>query len=170
MIWIDIVILALVVGGGVLGWRMGVLHWLFMLVGTVGGVIIASRLYESMQGMVPGLESEGQREIAAFVLIFLIVLIGAVVALRVSKVAMGLLMIRWVDRAAGLAVGLAVGIICAAAAVSLAGVVSSDSINAAVQESEFAKALLEATTFIRVLLPENFDSLDSLFNGSGSTA
>lgn len=161
--WVDFVILALLVGGGFLGFRNGVISWLFTLVGLAVGVFLASRLYTTLDALVPIADSEGMRRLIAFAAILIAALAASWLLARILKTTMSMLMLGWADRAAGTAVGLLVGGLAAAAIIAAASVVPSESLQAAVRESRLAEQLLSATAFLRALTPSDFRSAGSLF-------
>lgn len=161
--WVDFVILALLVGGGFLGFRNGVISWALALVGLAVGVFLAGRFYQTLDALVPGVESEGMRQLIAFAAVLVISLLTSWLLARVVKTTMSMLMLGWADRAAGTAVGLLVGALAASAFVAAAGVVPSESLRDAVRESRLAEQLLGATSFLRALMPSDFRSVGALF-------
>ena len=161
--WVDFVILALLVGGGFLGFRNGVISWLFALAGLAVGVFLAGRLYKTLDALVPIADNEGMRQLIAFAAILIAALAVSWLLARALKTTMSMLMLGWADRAAGTAVGLLVGGLAAAAIIAAAGVVPSESLQAAVRESRLAEQLLRATAFLRELLPSDFRAVGSLF-------
>ncbi len=161
--WVDFVILALLVGGGFLGFRNGVISWLFTLAGLAVGVFLAGRFYKTLDALVPVAESEGARQLIAFAAILIIALVASWILARVLKTTMSMLMLGWADKAAGTAVGLLVGALAASAIIAAAGVVPSESLQDAVRESRLAEQLLSATGFLRALMPADFRSVGSLF-------
>ena len=116
---IDLLILVLVVGGGFLGWVNGVVKWLFTFLGFAAGVFVASRLYKTLDWAIPMVDSDGLRQFITFALIVVAVSLGAWMLGRTVKMTLSMLMLGWVDRGAGMAVGLLVGLL-GASAVALA--------------------------------------------------
>ncbi len=106
MNWLDAAIL--VVGGvlAVVGMRMGALHIAAIAVGSLAGLALASRL----QGKVAPLfenftDSENGPEIAALVVIFLVVMIGVFLAANLLKGVFNKVSLGWVDKVAGIGFG-----------------------------------------------------------------
>ena len=162
MNWVDILILVLVLGAGFLGWRNGVIRWAFTLVGGIVGVVLAGRTYKSVADVIPVGDSEAVRQVAAFALVFVVVLAGAWVLARLVKTALNVLLLGWIDSGAGLAVGLVVGGVAASAIMTVIGIVPSDSLQEAVDESTLAEPLMNSTGFVRAFLPEEFDAIKDL--------
>ena len=164
---IDLVILVLVVGGGFLGWVNGVVKWLFTFLGLIVGVVIASRLYKTLDWAVPMVDSDGMRQFVIFILIVAAASVGAWMLGRAVRTMLGILMLGWVDRGAGMVIGLLAGLIAGSAIALAANAVPSDEVRQAVEESLLAETLLDATSFLQGLMPSEFDVRSSLFGGSG---
>ena len=161
MNWVDIVILIFVVGLGLFGWRSGVIKIAFTLVGGIVGLILAGRLWDDVADLLP-IDNESFAKIAAFVLILAVVSIIAWIAGRLLKVFLKLLLLGWVDGLAGAAIGLVLGGLAATAVVSAAGIVPSDSVQEAVDDSALAEPLIENMGFVYALLPSEFDRVKDL--------
>lgn len=159
---IDLLILFLLIAGGFLGWVNGVVKWLFTFVGLIVGVVLASRLYTTLDWAIPMVESDGLRQLITFALIMAAASVGAWALGRAVRVTLSVLMLGWVDRGAGLAIGLLAGLLGAAAIVLAANAVPSDGVRQAVEESLLAESLLDATSFLRGLMPSEFDARSSL--------
>ena len=161
MNWVDIVVLILVVGLGLFGWRSGVIKIAFTLVGGIVGLVLAGRLWNDVAEVLP-ITNESLSKIAAFVLILFVVMIIAWISSRILKTFLKLLLLGWVDGLAGAAIGLLLGGLAATAVVSAAGIVPSNSVQQAVDDSTLAKPLIENMGFVYALLPSEFDSVKDL--------
>ena len=164
---IDLLVLVLVVGGGFLGWVNGVVKWLFTFLGFVVGVFIASRLYKTLDWAVPMVDSDGLRQFITFALIVVAVSLGAWMLGRAVKMTLSMLMLGWVDRGAGMAVGLLVGLLGASAVALAVNALPVDEVRQAVDESLLAETLLDATALLRELMPPEFEIETSLFTQAG---
>ncbi len=164
MNWLDITALALVLGGAFLGWRNGLLRWIFVLAGTIIGAILAGQLYDNLADLALGvIDSEALRQTVAFLVIFIATLIAALLLSHVTKTALKVLLLGWVDSLAGMTVGALAGALSAAAFVLVLGVVPSETTQMAVGESALGEILLDASSFIRAFLPSEFDAIEDLF-------
>jgi membrane protein required for colicin V production len=163
MNWVDIVILVLVVGLGFMGWRNGVIRWVFTLAGFIVGALLAGRMYKDLAPSIPVADSEAVQQLVAFAGIFLVVMIVAWVAARILKTVMSVLLLGWVDSLAGLAVGVITGAFAATAIISAIGIVPSDTLKQAVVDSSLAEPLSTNLSFVRGFLPDEFDQIDKLF-------
>ena len=164
---IDLLILVLVVGGGFLGWVNGVVKWLFTFLGLIVGVVVASRLYKTLDWAIPLVDSDGLRQFIIFVLILVAVSVGAWLLGRAVKMTLSILMLGWVDRVAGMAIGVSVGLLGASAVALAVNSIPVDEVRQAVEESLLASTLLDATSFLRGLMPSEFDVRSSLFGDRG---
>ena len=167
MNWVDIVVIVLVLGLGFLGWRNGLIRWAFTLIGGIIGVVLAGRLYKTFAPMVP-LDSEGMQQVVAFGVIFLAIMLGAWIGARVLKTVLNVLMIGWVDHAAGAALGVVAGALAATAVISAMGIVPSDSLQSAVEESTLASPLVNNVGIALAFLPEEFKAVRDLASGGGN--
>ncbi len=104
-VWI---ILALV------GLFRGLIKMVFPLVGLVLGLVLAGQFHTSLAGKLTFIEGENLARILAFVIIFLVVLIGVSLLGTFLRKFLQMLMLGWVDRLSGLIVGLTIGWIAAA--------------------------------------------------------
>ena len=164
MNWVDIVILTGLTGSAIMGVRTGVVRWAAMLIGAVLAAIIASRAYGSFASVLTFLDNESQQRTLAFIVLFVAIMVGAWVAGNLLKKSMSLLLLGWVDRLGGLALGLIAGAIATVTFVTLLGILPSESIQDAVADSTLAPPLLEATSFFRALLPVEFDDIKDLLD------
>lgn len=154
---VDLLVLVLVVGGGFLGWVNGVVKWLFTFLGLIAGVVLASRLYKTLDWAVPMVDSDGMRQLVIFVLIVAAASVGAWMLGRAVKTMLSILMLGWVDRGAGMAIGMLVGLLGASAVVLAVHAIPVDEARQALDESLLADILLDATSFLRGLMPSEFD-------------
>jgi uncharacterized membrane protein required for colicin V production len=161
MNWVDIVIILLVGGLGFMGYRNGVIKLIFTLIGGIIGLVLAGQMWEQVADLLP-IDNESFAKIAAFVAILAVALIVSMIAARIVKTMLKVLLLGWVDGLAGAAIGLLLGGIAATAVVSAAGIVPSDSVQEAVNESQFAELLVDNMGIVYTFLPEEFDSVKDL--------
>lgn len=160
---IDLLILALLIIGGFLGWVNGVIKWLFTFLGFIVGIFLASRLYSTLDWAIPMVDSDGLRQFITFVIILTAAVVAAWMLGRAVKAAMSILMLGWVDRGVGMAMGMVVGLLGASAAVLAMNAIPVDELQEAMRESLLADALLDGTSFIRGIMPAEFEIRNSPF-------
>jgi len=161
MNWVDIAILILVLGLGFMGWRNGVIKVAFTLVGGIAGLVLAGRLWSDVAEVLP-IDNESFAKIAAFVLILGVAMLAAAIAAKILKTILKIVFLGWVDGLAGLAIGLLLGAIASTAVVAAAGIVPSNSVQEAVDESTLAAPLIENMDIVFALLPAEFDDVKDL--------
>ena len=164
MNWVDIMVLVLVLGAGFMGWRNGVIRWAFTLIGGIFGVILAGQLYKTLAPAVPFGDSDAVKQLVAFGVIFVAVMIGAWIAARIVKATLKVLLLGWVDSVAGLALGVAAGAVAATAIISVMGSLPVGRVQDAVNGSTLAEPLSENLGFVRSFLPEEFDQIQQLWD------
>jgi len=100
--------------------------------------------------------------VTAFVTILAVVMILSWIAARILKTMLAILLLGWVDRAAGATIGLLLGGIAATAIVSITSIVPSEIARTAVSESTLAEPLIENMDIVYALLPSEFDRAKDL--------
>ncbi|MDE2764975.1 MAG: CvpA family protein [Chloroflexota bacterium] len=164
MNWIDIVILTVLTGAAIMGLRTGVVRWAAMIIGAIVAAIVSSRAYGSVAPVFTFLDNESQQRTLAFIAIFIAVMVGAWLAGNLLKKSMSLLLLGWIDRLGGLALGLIAGVISTVTFVTLLGILPSESLQDSVADSALAAPLLEATSFFRAFLPVEFDDIKEVLD------
>jgi uncharacterized membrane protein required for colicin V production len=158
---IDISILVLLLGLGFMGWRNGFIKLLFTLVGGLAGLVLAGQLWEQVAGLLP-LNNESAAKIVAFVAILAGTLIASTIMAKIMKGMLKVLLLGWVDGLAGAAIGLLLGGVAATAIVSAVGIVPSDMLQKAVNESTLAEPLITNMGVVYTFLPSEFDGVKDL--------
>jgi len=120
MNWVDMVLIALVLLCGAVGMWTGLIRAAFGALGVVLGILVAAQLSNNLSSLYAShISNETVANVIAYGLIILLsVILARVVAIVVRK-AVYMLFMGWIDRAAGLALGLVAGV--AISWVSIAG-------------------------------------------------
>ena len=110
MNWLDIVFIALIVMCGVAGVWIGLIRTALAALGVVLGILVASQLSDDVGGLYAAyISNETLANVIAYGLIILASIIMArIITLLVLKV-VNFLAMGWLDKAAGLALGLVAG-------------------------------------------------------------
>lgn len=108
----DWVILALVVAGAVLGLKSGAVRSAL----TIGGIFVAMLLGAQFAGrIVPtftdSITNQAVVTALGYVIIFIAVFIAVSILSSIAKVAMSVTFTGWIDKIAGIVVGLAIGVL-----------------------------------------------------------
>ena len=160
MNWLDLVLLVLILGSGVVGIWIGLIRAAFGALGILVGVTTAGRMSEDLGSLYASFVTNDTLATGvAYVLIILAALIVARVATIIARKVVYMLFMGWIDRAAGLAMGLVAGVVISGAAITgLAeltynsdligqGVISGsleDQVNAAEVKETLEAALMES--------------------------
>ena len=119
MNWLDIVVVAVAGFAALVGWRTGGLHMAVTGGGILAGIALASRLRERVSPLFSRfIDSDDGAEITAFIAIFILALIGSVLAGIILRAVLNRLMMGWTDRAVGLALGIVVTLVIGSAVFS----------------------------------------------------
>ena len=119
MNWLDIVILA--AGGlvAVIGLGIGGLHIASMAAGSLVGIALSSRFHDRISPVFSRFtDSENGAEVAAFVAIFVVVLVASVFAGTVVRGVFQKLTLGWVDKVVGMGLGVVITFAVGSAALS----------------------------------------------------
>ena len=111
MNWLDPVILAGVAIIALVGWRIGGLHIGVMGAGIIAGIALASRLHDRVSPLFSRfISSENGAEIAAFILIFSLVIIASAAIGFAVHIILHRLMLGWAEKVVGLGLGVAIAL------------------------------------------------------------
>jgi len=137
MHWLDIVI---IVGSGILGfigYRMGMLKLLALVVGVALGIVMGSRFNGEVADILSRwIDSEGTAKILAYAIILVLAIFVASIIAGLLRRVLKVLLLGWVDRLVGLALGVLAAfaifsaLLSFAQELSLLGLVGADIIEA----------------------------------------
>ena len=144
MNWLDIVIIVVVVGLGIVGFRQGMIRTVFGIAGLIGGIFLARRYYDDLATRLFS-SSAYWGNIAAYAIIAIATLvvagvIGWLLAKLVNFAALG-----WLDRFMGFILGVVIaGLLCAAVlAIAVHFVDYYPSIQETINQSRIATFLVQ---------------------------
>jgi membrane protein required for colicin V production len=161
MNWLDIVILAVVVVATLVGLKLGIIKAVLSLAGTAVGVILAGRYYADLAGLLTFISQPSLAKVAAFAIILVgVMLVAAVLAAMIKWVASAV-MLGWLDRLGGAALGLVLGAIFSGAILTIW--VKFGGATGVVHDSALAAFLLDGFPMVLALLPSEFDSVRAFF-------
>ena len=160
MNWLDILIVISVLAGFVAGLATGIVRGLLGLAGVIFGIILAGRMYRGLAPHLTFINSEAAANLAAFAIIFLaVMLVTALVSMLLRAVVAGI-MLGWLDRLLGGALGLLIALISWALLLTLWAKYFGGS---ALQSSLIAPILVARFPLVLALLPPEFDSVRAFF-------
>ena len=160
MNWLDIVILVPIAINAFVGFGKGLIKMVLSLVGVILGVFLAGQFYDTVGSWLGFLGNEDISNALGFILILGVVMVVAELLGTVIKKMVSIVLLGWVDRLGGAALGAFIGVIFVSAALAIwAKFFGSD----AISESAIASFLLDKFPLILGLLPAEFDSVKDFF-------
>lgn len=146
---------------GVLGWRTGVIKVISSALGIILGVVFATRYGNRLVWLENFIESDSLVTIAGFCVIFLITFIGSMLLANAARKVLSLMLLAWVDSAAGAIAGVFTASIVWVAIIAVVGSLPFDSPGEAFEESKAAEVLTENTSFLLIFLPDDYKDVIS---------
>ncbi|MFC1967657.1 CvpA family protein [Chloroflexota bacterium] len=161
MNWLDIVIIVLILVPTVMGLKAGLIKTVLTLAGVIIGVILAGRYHGLLAEQLTFISQPNLANIAAFVIILLVVMIIAGILASVLKWITSLMLLGWVNRLGGAALGFIMGaLFCGAVLAIWARLPVAEGL---LTDSLLASLLLDNFPVVLALLPGEFDSIRSIF-------
>jgi uncharacterized membrane protein required for colicin V production len=161
MTGLDIAIAITLIISGIAGWRTGVIKVISAALGIGLGVIFASRYGDKLDWLSNFIESDSLVTIAGFCIVFAITLIGAILLANAARKVLGLMLLAWVDSAAGALVGIFTASLVWVAAIGLIGSLPFDGPGKSLEQSKVAELLSNNTSIFLILLPEEYKDIIS---------
>jgi membrane protein required for colicin V production len=161
MNWLDIGILVFLVISAIGGFATGLIKTVFSLAGLIVGIALAGRMYEWLSGYLGFIPGDSGPRIAAFIIIFLAVMIIASVLGAILTKVISFIMLGWINRLAGAVLGVFLGATFIAAI--LAVILNFANPGDVITDSKLASLFLDKLPFVLGLLPSDFDSVRQFF-------
>ncbi len=161
MNWLDIIIIVLIAVSTFSGLKMGLIKEVLTLAGLIIGVILAGRFYAALAPQLSFISQTSIAKVAAFAIILIGVMVIAGVAAGVLKWLTSAVMLGWVDRLGGAALGFIMGALFCSALLALW--VKFLGAKGPIADSALALLLLDKLPMVLALLPKEFDSVRSFF-------
>jgi membrane protein required for colicin V production len=161
MNWLDIVIIVLLIVSAFSGFASGLIKSVFSLAGMILGVMLAGRFYVALAGNLGFITNETAARIVAFIIIFLVIMIVAAILGSLFTKLVSAIMLGWLNRLGGAALGIVLGGIFIGAILTLW--VKFGGISGALTESAIAPILLDKIPVVMALFPQEFNSVRQFF-------
>ncbi|MEW6141558.1 MAG: CvpA family protein [Chloroflexota bacterium] len=161
MNWVDIIIVLVAIGYAFSGFSQGVIRTVIGLIGLIAGIYLAGQFYPQVAATLFG-SNQSWGPVIAWVIVFVVVNVAAsVIGWVLSRVVKAVLL-GWVDKLVGLAIGAIVGLLTCAA---LLAVVMKylPATEATIAGSGLATFLLDKFPLVLGLLPSEFGSIKDFF-------
>ncbi len=160
MNWLDLVLIVILVVAAFIGLRIGIIKAVLSLAGVVLGVILAGRFYNALAPSLAFIPQENMARIVAFAIILIGVMVIAGILAGVLKWLASLVLLGWLNRLGGAALGLLLGILFSSALLAIWARILG---TGAIGDSALANLLLDNFPLVLALLPEEFGSIRSFF-------
>lgn len=155
---LDLVILAVAVGIGLWGWRLGILRAGVALLAIVVGVVVAGLYHERVFVDLAIAEfPSGGMKAASFFLILTLVGVGGYIIGTFLRGVASVLLLGWADRVAGGVFGLMFGLLLVQSIFAMLVYAGLGRAEGLVGQSAIGMAMLENVPVVRALLPSEFD-------------
>ncbi len=162
MNWVDVAAVISLLAGIAIGLRTGVVAIVASLIGTAVATTLASRFDNDLANVFSFMPGANGDRIAAFIAIFLAVLIAFQIIGMMVKTLFHLLFVGWIDQAGGAVLGLVVAAVLFGAIASLLGNFSEGKFRQDIQDSKVAQFLADKTIIVEGLLPSDYQRLKDL--------
>jgi len=163
MNWVDIVIVLVALGYAFSGFFQGAIRTVIGFIGLIAGIYLAGQFYPQVSAVLFA-SDPSWGPVIAWVIVFAVVNIAAgIIGWVLSRVVKAVLL-GWVDKLVGLAIGAIVGLLTCAAllAVVMKYLPGTD---ATIAGSGLATFLLDKFPLVLGLLPSEFSSIKDFFAG-----
>ena len=161
MNWLDIVILVVLVGGTIMGLRVGLIKAALSLAGVIVGVMLAGRFYIPLADRFSSVLQTGVAKVVAFALILIVVMLIAALLAKLLQGITSATMLGWIDHLGGGVLGLVLGALLAGALLAIW--TRFFGISEAIRQSTISVLLLDRLPVVLALLPKEFGALRSFF-------
>lgn len=164
MNWLDIVVIVMLIVPTLIGFKRGLIGTVVPLIGIILGIVLAGRFYGSIADWLSTwLHSPSQARIVGFIIIFVLVMVAMAVLAAVLRRFLGLLLLGWVDKLAGLVFGFLIGGLVMGAVLALASKFFPAAAESTIQGSALASFLLDKFPLVLYFLPSEFEAVRHFF-------
>lgn len=160
--WIDLVCLFLVIRTTYVGYRNGLSVEIFKFLGIVSAVIISMSGYSFIAGLISGFISQSAAEVISFIAIVAVVMFAFSIIRRLLSFLFKLQPINWLERGAGLILGLARGFILVSLVLIILTMTQNEYLNSSIRNESFSgNFFLEVAPKIYMLSTRTFPNFNS---------
>ena len=164
MTWLDIAIAAFLGALVILGFKRGLINTIFPLAGIAVAIILAFRFYSPLaNSLSQWIENPTHAKIIAFIMIFVLVIAGALALVSLLKFIFSVFFLGWVDRLGGAVLGLAIGGLVPASILAILTKLHFTAVENTFQDSSLAPFLLNSFNSVLSFLPKEYDAVRQLF-------
>lgn len=158
MNWLDFVILGVLAWFTLSAYKAGLIRETVGLASVILGIIMAGLFHDNVSENLAVLVGDGPgTEIAAYLLIFLVVVVLGFISSLFLRTAAHLLFLGWADRAGGALFGFIKAVLIVQAVVVIFVLQPTLGMDDVIADSVIGAFFLDSTPVVRALLPQEFD-------------
>ena len=160
MNWVDIVIIIYLCISVLMGLMEGLIRTVLSIVGVIVGIMLASHFYKQLGNILTFTSNKNWANIAAFVIILVAVMIVAAIIGLILRSIIKTIMLGWVDKLGGAAIGLFLGALSISA---LLAIIMKYHPMDVITNSALAGFFLNKFPVVLKFLPSEFNTIKSFF-------
>jgi membrane protein required for colicin V production len=165
MAWVDAVIVLALLFFIVTAFNAGFIRELISTAATVGGLITAGLLYDDVaDALLSGIDNPRTESVLGFLLIFVGITVAGQLLAALVHPAVTILQLGMADQLLGAAFGALKGVIIIEALLILLVTYPRYDSRDYIQDSQFAQLMLDVSTPILTILPDEFEAAVDQFN------
>jgi membrane protein required for colicin V production len=160
MNWVDIVIIIYLGLSVLTGFMEGLIRTVLSIVGLIIGILLASHFYKQLGNILTFISNKNWANITAFIIILVAVMIIAAIIGLILRSIIKAIMLGWVDKVGGAAIGLILGALSISA---LLAIIMKYHPLDVITNSAFAGFFLNKFPVVLKLLPSEFSTIKNFF-------
>jgi len=164
MNWLDAILAVFLIVLFFIGFKKGLIATVFPIAGGIFAVIMALHFCGPLSGSLSGwIENPTWAKIAAFAIVFILVMAGTYALVALVRFILGLLFLGWVDRCCGALLGLTFGGLIPAVVLALLLKVHFSAVENTIRDSSLATFLVNSFNSVLSVLPPELDAVRHFF-------
>ncbi|MFQ5826205.1 MAG: CvpA family protein [Dehalococcoidia bacterium] len=163
MNWLDWAILIILVVSAFSGLKRGLIKTVISLAGLIIGIILAGQFDTALAAKLTFIPKPELARTAAFVIILVAALVASNWAASLLRKVASMLLLGWLDRLGGGALGVVMGGAICGALLAMAAKFPFFNLEGSVSSSWLAAILLDKFPLLLAFLPEEFDKVRDFF-------
>ena len=160
MNWVDIVIIIYLGLSIITGFMEGLIRTVLSIVGLIIGILLASHFYKQLGNILTFISNKNWANITAFIIILVGVMIIAAIIGLILRSIIKAIMLGWVDKVGGAAIGLILGALSISA---ILAIIMKYHPMDVITNSAFAGFFLNKFPVVLKFLPSEFSSIKNFF-------
>jgi len=159
MYWLDILIVATMAVGGLIGYRTGLIRTVLAGVGIVAGIFLAGQLGTRLGNNLDFISNPNLAMVAGFVIVFVITFMVAMILSSILRKLLRLIFLSWVDNVAGTIVGIAGTVVIWTALIVATAAYPFSGIDTSIKNSMLSTVFADNIPIVLAILPEEYEDI-----------